>query len=89
MNALYHLNIQSVLIEGGAKLLQAFIDERKWDEARVIINQELTLHDHQKTTNGLRAPGSEDMVLQEEIMLGTDIIKKFIPVGMERPAPAK
>ena len=89
MNALYHLNIQSVLVEGGAKLLQAFIDERIWDEARVIINQEWTLLDNKKATNGLRAPGSDDMVLQEEIMLGTDIIKKCTPVGMELSAPAK
>src|SRR5207248_709054 len=27
VHALYHLNIQSVLVEGGAQLLQSFIDE--------------------------------------------------------------
>lgn len=36
MNALYLLNIQSVLVEGGAKLLQSFIDGKMWDEARII-----------------------------------------------------
>ena len=40
-NALYQLNIQSALIEGGAKLLQSFIDEQIWDEARVIENGKL------------------------------------------------
>ena len=34
--ALYQLNIQSVIVEGGAKLLQSFIDADLWDEARVM-----------------------------------------------------
>lgn len=33
---LYEQNIQSVLIEGGAKTLQGFIDASLWDEARVF-----------------------------------------------------
>lgn len=36
MDSLYERNIQSVLIEGGATLLQAFIDKGLWDEARII-----------------------------------------------------
>jgi len=43
--ALYQLNIQSVLVEGGAQLLQSFIDAGIWDEARVIINPALTIAD--------------------------------------------
>ena len=43
MNALYQLGITSVLVEGGSQLLQSFIDEGIWDEARVICNQELFL----------------------------------------------
>ena len=39
--ACYHLNIQSVLIEGGAQLLQTFIQRGLWDEARIITNQQL------------------------------------------------
>jgi diaminohydroxyphosphoribosylaminopyrimidine deaminase/5-amino-6-(5-phosphoribosylamino)uracil reductase len=50
VNALYQLNIQSVIVEGGAKLLQSFIDEGMWDEARVIRNTELV------TGRGLEAP---------------------------------
>jgi diaminohydroxyphosphoribosylaminopyrimidine deaminase/5-amino-6-(5-phosphoribosylamino)uracil reductase len=50
MNALYQLKIQSVLVEGGAKLLQSFIDEGMWDEARVIKNEKLIIN------NGLNAP---------------------------------
>ncbi len=33
---LYRYNIQSVIIEGGAKTLQTFIDANLWDEARVF-----------------------------------------------------
>jgi len=32
---LYKRNIQSLLVEGGAKLLQSFIDAGLWDEARI------------------------------------------------------
>jgi diaminohydroxyphosphoribosylaminopyrimidine deaminase/5-amino-6-(5-phosphoribosylamino)uracil reductase len=48
--ALWQLNIQSVLVEGGARLLQSFIDEGYWDEARVITNGEMLL------PGGLPAP---------------------------------
>ncbi len=50
INACYHLSIQSVLIEGGALLLQTFIDEGYWDEARIIENPSLIIE------NGLPAP---------------------------------
>ena len=43
LNALYRMNIQSVLVEGGAYLLQTFIDEGIWDEARVITNEQLSI----------------------------------------------
>lgn len=45
MKALYELKIQSVLVEGGAKLLQSFIDEGIWDEARIITNEELIINE--------------------------------------------
>lgn len=50
LNALYQLKIQSVLIEGGARLLQSFIDQHYWDEARVITNKQLMIE------NGINAP---------------------------------
>ena len=34
---LYQKQIQSILVEGGAKLLHSFIDEPLWDEARIFI----------------------------------------------------
>lgn len=39
MSELYEKQIQSVLIEGGSNLLQSFIDESLWDEARVFISE--------------------------------------------------
>lgn len=38
-NLLFQNNITSVIIEGGKKTLQTFIDENLWDEARVFIGQ--------------------------------------------------
>ena len=48
--ALYAMNIQSVLVEGGASLLQSFIDANCWDEARVITNTAMEI------PSGLKAP---------------------------------
>lgn len=37
----YQLNLQSLFIEGGARLLQSFIEASIWDETRIITNQTL------------------------------------------------
>lgn len=50
MNAFYKLNIISVIVEGGAKLLESFILADCWDEARIITNENLELE------NGIPAP---------------------------------
>ena len=47
---LFQLGIQSVLVEGGASLLQSCINQDYWDAARVITNTSL----HMK--NGVKAP---------------------------------
>jgi diaminohydroxyphosphoribosylaminopyrimidine deaminase/5-amino-6-(5-phosphoribosylamino)uracil reductase len=39
MSVLFYKQIQSVIAEGGTKLLQSFIDQDLWDEARVIISE--------------------------------------------------
>lgn len=58
LTQLYNLNIQSLLIEGGQKLLQSFINADVWDEARVITNKDLYIH------SGLAAP---QLINQEKI----------------------
>jgi diaminohydroxyphosphoribosylaminopyrimidine deaminase/5-amino-6-(5-phosphoribosylamino)uracil reductase len=68
LNALYQLKIQSVLVEGGAKLLQSFIDEQLWDEARVITNSRLQVPD------GLPAPSlAYHRLIAEEELIGDQI----------------
>jgi diaminohydroxyphosphoribosylaminopyrimidine deaminase / 5-amino-6-(5-phosphoribosylamino)uracil reductase len=49
-NALYQAGIHSVLIEGGSKLLQSFINAGLWDEARIITNNNLVIG------SGINAP---------------------------------
>ena len=51
MEALYAHGIQSLIVEGGAKTLQSFLDKDLWDEVRVETNQQLTIG------AGTRAPG--------------------------------
>jgi len=41
MKCLYESNIQSLIVEGGSKTLQSFIDAGLWDEARVEKNPRL------------------------------------------------
>lgn len=41
LHRMYQLQIQSVLIEGGQKILELFIESGLWDEARVIRNTDL------------------------------------------------
>ena len=40
LNVLYKHKIQSLIIEGGSKTLQTFIDENLWDEARIFIGNQ-------------------------------------------------
>jgi diaminohydroxyphosphoribosylaminopyrimidine deaminase / 5-amino-6-(5-phosphoribosylamino)uracil reductase len=69
--ALEQLKIQSVLVEGGVRLLQAFIDEGYWDEARVITSTVVTI------PGGLAAPvlGGEQGTGGEE--LGGDKVRYY------------
>ncbi len=68
VHALYHLEIQSVLVEGGARLLQSFIDEDTWDEARVITNSKLLID------GGLPAPVLRNQIAREQLRLKQDIV---------------
>lgn len=67
-NALFILNIQSVCIEGGAQLLQSFIQNDLWDEAVIITNTTLYIKE------GIAAPvlsnaihRDDDIYMQDEI----------------------
>jgi diaminohydroxyphosphoribosylaminopyrimidine deaminase/5-amino-6-(5-phosphoribosylamino)uracil reductase len=62
---LFKANINSIIIEGGAKTLQLFIDEALWDEARVFIGNSSFLE-------GTKAPCfSGDLISEETIVEDT------------------
>jgi diaminohydroxyphosphoribosylaminopyrimidine deaminase/5-amino-6-(5-phosphoribosylamino)uracil reductase len=46
----YKQKIQSIIIEGGAKILQSFIDKKLWDEARIFTANK-TLDEGVKSPN--------------------------------------
>lgn len=71
VNALYQLRIQSVLVEGGARLLQSFIDESVWDEIRMIRG-------HQSAGDGIPAPIIHNASWRQRETLDTDIIEYFV-----------
>lgn len=65
---LFEQRLNSVIVEGGAKLLQSYIDLGLWDEARVIKSKTIVIED------GIKAPilaGAELLhqqhILQDEI----------------------
>lgn len=75
LNALNQLQVQSVLVEGGARLLQSFIDENLWDEIRVITNSSLY------AGQGVPSPIIPEVAKIDEQKLLNDIVQTFIPVA--------
>ncbi len=74
LQQLYLQNINSVLVEGGTKLLQSFIDAGFWDEARIITNEQLFIDD------GIAAPVLKNAALIKTAKPGTDLIQYFKPL---------
>jgi diaminohydroxyphosphoribosylaminopyrimidine deaminase/5-amino-6-(5-phosphoribosylamino)uracil reductase len=68
---LYNLQIQSVIIEGGTLLLQSFINENSWDEARVITNHQLIVE------GGYAAPVLKNGRPAASQQIGNDTIEFF------------
>jgi diaminohydroxyphosphoribosylaminopyrimidine deaminase/5-amino-6-(5-phosphoribosylamino)uracil reductase len=71
LNALYHFKIQSLMVEGGAYLLQSFIDDGAWDEARVITNKNLVVGE------GLPAPVLTNQQLDNTEDILSDTVQYF------------
>lgn len=72
VRALYQLNVQSVLVEGGTGLLQSFMDEGAWDEARVITNTEMMIE------NGFPGPALSDALLKKKEDYQNDVVHYFV-----------
>ena len=66
LDVLVNDDIQTVMIEGGRSILQAFIDAKLWDEARIIIGA---------TTfeSGTKAPEMNGQMIKEELHFGDHI----------------
>ena len=74
-DALYALGIQSVIVEGGRRLLQSFIDENYWDEARIISSPaKAEIH-----TAAVQAPQLQTGRLQASHEVQGDIIEYLTP----------
>lgn len=73
LKALHQLDIQTVLVEGGARLLQSFIDQQLWDEARIITNETLQLGE------GINAPKLNNSILINTQKFGADEVCTFAP----------
>lgn len=69
-NKLHEANINSVIIEGGAKTLQMFIDAGLWDEARVFIGKNTF-------KEGIKAPVFTGNLISEKQIL-VDTLKIYV-----------
>ena len=71
LSALHSSGILSVIVEGGAKLLQSFVDYGVWDEMRIITNQELEISD------GVSSPDFRNAKLLYSDIFGSDRVQYF------------
>ena len=61
LHELYKQKIQSLIIEGGAKTLQSFIDEKIWEEARVFTANTTLVE-------GVKSPNIKGEIIFESII---------------------
>ena len=66
-NFCYNKNIQSIIIEGGSRILQTFIDANIWDEARVFKSD--TYFD-----DGIKAPILEAKIFEKFLIDGDELL---------------
>jgi diaminohydroxyphosphoribosylaminopyrimidine deaminase/5-amino-6-(5-phosphoribosylamino)uracil reductase len=74
MDHLFEQKINSLLVEGGAQLLQSFIDLDLWDEARIITNRNLYVHD------GVKSPVLKKGVMTAKEDYGEDEVAYLVNV---------
>ncbi len=69
---LYDQGITSIIVEGGRLLLQSFINEGCWDEARVITNTSMLIN------HGITAPSIDSASHFEKQFLRNDVIDYYL-----------
>lgn len=67
LSVLFEKNLQSVIIEGGKKVLESFITANLWDEARILIGTE-------NFEEGLTAPGFPAHQFINKVEIGQDTL---------------
>lgn len=67
---LYLMDVQSLIIEGGAATLRQFIDAGLWDEARIFRSQ-------QNWGKGISAPGLEGKLI-DHVRVSTDELRVLV-----------
>jgi diaminohydroxyphosphoribosylaminopyrimidine deaminase / 5-amino-6-(5-phosphoribosylamino)uracil reductase len=67
LHHLYLRNLQSVIVEGGVKLLQSLIDADLWDEARIFTGD-------QWLGEGIKAPSLKGAIIHEQQILNDHLI---------------
>ena len=72
LEACLKLNIQSIIVEGGAKLLHSFIESGNWDEAMIISNNQMIAGE------GIKAPHLRNAVFKSKQLLLNDSIQYFV-----------
>jgi diaminohydroxyphosphoribosylaminopyrimidine deaminase/5-amino-6-(5-phosphoribosylamino)uracil reductase len=71
LHRLYDAKVQSIIIEGGARLLYSFISEGLWDEARIFTGPDTIAH-------GLAAPLLTNASAAFNTKAGADHLQVFI-----------
>src|SRR6185295_17506132 len=67
LHALYIEEIQSVIVEGGAKLIISFVEKNLWDEARVFTADKFFI-------KGIKAPAILLPATQKENIEGDELL---------------
>lgn len=70
LSDLYSRNITSVIVEGGSKLLNQFIEQKCWNEARIISTNKIL-------EQGVLAPTLQHKLLDEEFAVADNFIQIF------------
>ena len=70
LSDLINRGIGSIIVEGGAKTLQGFIESGYWDEARVFTSQELF-------EKGIEAPNIGGVAVSSCMAIGADLLEIY------------
>ncbi|MEO6404908.1 MAG: bifunctional diaminohydroxyphosphoribosylaminopyrimidine deaminase/5-amino-6-(5-phosphoribosylamino)uracil reductase RibD [Ferruginibacter sp.] len=72
INLMHQRQLTSLIVEGGKELLESFIKEDLWDEARIIIAKKMAI------SNGIKAPLLTNAMIDRCEKLDEDEIQYFI-----------